>query len=144
VAGLHVDTDAVARNLAATRGLIVAERLSLVLGPALGAQRVSRLVSEAAAGGDLASTLAGTPEIAALAAERGATPEAFVADLLDPSRYTGLAGALVDDAVRPAGRSGTDVGPRFGAHDVLSGRAAHAPNGRDAPRTPLSDQEENP
>ncbi|WP_347977131.1 lyase family protein [Microbacterium sp. ProA8] len=144
VADLHVDTDAVARNLAATRGLIVAERLSLVLGPALGAQRVTRLVSEAAAGSDLASTLAGTPEVATLADERGATPEAFVADLLDPANYTGLAGALVDDAVRPSGRSGFDAGPRFGAHDVRSGRAAHAPSGHDAPRTPLSDQEENP
>ena len=83
----------------------------------------------------LASTLAGTPEIAALAAERGATPEAFVADLLDPSRYTGLAGALVDDAVRPSGRSGADARPRSGAHDLRSGRAPRAPKARRAPQT---------
>lgn len=98
VAGLHVDTDAVARNLAATGGLIVSERLSIVLGPVLGAARVSELVTAAAAGGDLAGLLAASPDVAALAAEAGATPEAFVADLLDPARYTGLAGRLVDEA----------------------------------------------
>ena len=98
VAGLHVDTDAVARNLAATGGLIVSERLSIVLGPVLGAARVAELVTEAAAGGDLAALLAASPDVAALAAAAGATPEAFAADLLDPARYTGLAGRLVDGA----------------------------------------------
>ncbi|MDT0144278.1 lyase family protein [Microbacterium sp. PRC9] len=98
VAGLHVDTDAVARNLAATGGLIVSERLSIVLGPVLGAARVAELVAEAAAGGDLAGLLAASPDVAALAAAAGATPEAFAADLLDPARYTGLAGRLVDEA----------------------------------------------
>ena len=98
LAGLHVDTDAVARNLAATGGLIVSERLSIVLGPVLGAARVAELVTEVAAGGDLAGLLAASPDVAALAAERGATPEAFMADLLDPARYTGLAGRLVDEA----------------------------------------------
>ncbi|MFB7883253.1 lyase family protein [Microbacterium sp. NPDC056057] len=98
VAGLHVDTDAVARNLVATGGLIVSERLAIALGPVLGAARVSELVTAAAAGGDLAGLLAASPDVAALAAEAGATPEAFVADLLDPARYTGLAGRLVDEA----------------------------------------------
>ena len=98
VAGLHVDTDAVARNLAATGGLIVSERLSIVLGPVLGAARVAELVTEAAAGGDLAALLGASPDVAALAAAAGATPEAFAADLLDPARYTGLAGRLVDEA----------------------------------------------
>lgn len=98
LAGLHVDTDAVARNLAATGGLIVSERLSIVLGPVLGAARVAELVTEVAAGGDLAGLLAASPDVAALAAERGATSEAFMADLLDPARYTGLAGRLVDEA----------------------------------------------
>ena len=93
---------------------------TLVLGPVAGAEAVSRLVSGAAAGGDLASALTASPDVIALAAERGATPRAFVADLLDPANYTGLAGALVDDAVALPGRSG------------------------DAPRTLLSDQEENP
>src|SRR5687768_18506864 len=44
VEGLHVDTVAVARNLAATHGLIVAERLSLVLGPRIGPDGVAALV----------------------------------------------------------------------------------------------------
>jgi 3-carboxy-cis,cis-muconate cycloisomerase len=132
VADLHVDTDAVARNLRATGGLIVAERLSLVLGPVIGGERVSQLVADAAAGGDLAAALAALPELAALAAERGATPEAFVADLLDPARYTGLAGRLVDDAVAPG----------LGAPDVRSGRAAHAPNDSDAARTPTDHEED--
>ncbi len=99
VAGLHVDTDAVARNLAATRGLIVAERLSIVLGPRIGPERVTRLVADAAGGGDLAAALVGLPEVTALAAERGVAPDVLVADLLDPARYTGLAGRLVDRAV---------------------------------------------
>ncbi|MDR7183869.1 3-carboxy-cis,cis-muconate cycloisomerase [Microbacterium trichothecenolyticum] len=98
VAGLHVDTDAVARNLATTGGLIVSERLAIALGPVLGAARVSELVTAAAAAGDLAGLLAASPDVAALAAEAGATAEAFVADLLDPARYTGLAGRLVDEA----------------------------------------------
>jgi 3-carboxy-cis,cis-muconate cycloisomerase len=101
VAGLHVDTDAVTRNLDAGGGLILAERLSIVLGPALGAARVSRLVLEAGAGADLAAALAALPEVGALAADRGRSVEAFVADLLDPARYTGLAARLVDEAVTP-------------------------------------------
>ncbi|WP_228479379.1 lyase family protein [Microbacterium atlanticum] len=100
-AGLHVDTDAVARNLAAGGGLILAERLSLVLGPELGPREVSRLVVDAAAGGDLAAALAALPGVGALAADRGRSIEAFVADLLDPARYTGLAARLVDEAVTP-------------------------------------------
>ena len=42
VAGLQVDAEAVARNLARTRGLIVAERLSLALTPLIGKARVVR------------------------------------------------------------------------------------------------------
>ncbi|WP_198425632.1 MULTISPECIES: lyase family protein [Microbacterium] len=105
VEGLHVDTDAVERNLAATGGLIVAERLSLVLGPLVGAARVSKLVTDAAGGADLADALVALPEVAALAAERGVEPDAFVGEMLDPARYTGLAGRLVDEAVAPASRS---------------------------------------
>lgn len=99
VAGLRMDAEAVARNLGATGGLIVAERLSMVLGPVIGADRVAALVSGASRGGDLAATLTGDADLAALARARGLEPEAFVADLLDPARYTGLAGRLVDQAV---------------------------------------------
>lgn len=101
VAGLHVDTDAVTRNLGAGGGLILAERLSIVLGPVLGAARVSRLVADAASGADLPASLAALPEVAALAADRDQSADAFVADLLDPAQYTGLAARLVDAAVTP-------------------------------------------
>ncbi|WP_426322378.1 lyase family protein [Microbacterium sp. E-13] len=101
VTGLHVDTDAVTRNLEAGGGLMLAERLSLVLGPVLGAPRVSGLVVDAAAGGDLAAALAALPEVAALAADRGLSADAFASDLLDPAQYTGLAARLVDEAVTP-------------------------------------------
>lgn len=102
VMGLHVDTDAVERNLTASHGLIVAERLSVVLGPVIGGAALSQLVSRAAAGADLAAALTAFPDVAALAASHGRTPDDFVADLLDPARYTGLAGRLVDDAVASA------------------------------------------
>ncbi|GAA3756472.1 3-carboxy-cis,cis-muconate cycloisomerase [Microbacterium kribbense] len=91
VAGLQVHTDAVARNLARTGGLIVAERLSLVLTPLIGRERVTALVSAASAGGDLAALVRTLPEASDL----------NVADLLDPAAYTGLAGRLVDDATAP-------------------------------------------
>lgn len=87
--GLRVDPAAVARNLAATRGLIVAERLSIVLGPLVGAERVAEIVAAAARGDDLAVLVRRLPEAADL----------DVDDLLDPARYTGLAGALVDRAL---------------------------------------------
>ena len=92
--GLRVDLDAVARNLAHTHGLIVAERLSIVLGPVLGPARVAAIVAAAAEGEDLealvdeALTEAGTSTVA-------------VGPLLDPVRYTGLAAELVDRATRP-------------------------------------------
>ena len=94
VEGLHVDTAAVARNLAATHGLIVAERLSLVLGPLIGTDRVGELVAAAGAGGDLRGLVGAIPEAAGVDIDA----------LLDPANYTGLAGELVDGAVaeRPA------------------------------------------
>jgi 3-carboxy-cis,cis-muconate cycloisomerase len=88
VEGLRVDTDAVARNLAATRGLIVAERLSLVLGPVIGRDAVAALVADVQAGGDLRALVR-----AAVPASAGIDIE----NLIDPAQYTGRARALVDD-----------------------------------------------
>ena len=48
--------------------------------------------------------------MAALAAGAGTPVETFVADLVDPGRYTGLAGRLVDDAVVPESRRPRDDG----------------------------------
>lgn len=89
VEGLTVDDDAVARNLALTHGLIVSERLSIVLGPLIGRDRLSALVASAADGGDLASLVRALPE----------TADLDVDALLDPAKYTGLASRFVDDAV---------------------------------------------
>ncbi|MCP2635718.1 lyase family protein [Microbacterium sp. HD4P20] len=103
VEGLHVDTAAVARNLAATHGLIVAERLSLVLGPRIGADRVGDLVTAAGAGGDLRQLVAALPEAADLDVDA----------LLDPAAYSGLASQLVDQAVaghRRNAAAGADAG----------------------------------
>jgi len=95
VAGLRVDADAVARNLALTHGLIVAERLSVVLGPVIGAARVKELVAAAGRGEDLRELVRGLPEL-----QPGGAGERIDADaLLDPANYTGLASHLVDAAV---------------------------------------------
>ena len=93
VADLHVEPDAVARNLRATRGLIVSERLSIVLTPLIGAERVRELVAAAGRGEDLAALVRQLPEARALDVEA----------LLDPAHYTGLAGEFVDDAVERDG-----------------------------------------
>ncbi|MGW9112219.1 lyase family protein [Microbacterium sp. NPDC055683] len=90
-AGLRVDADAVARNLASTHGLIVSERLSVVLGPLIGSGAVADVVARAGAGGDLAAL------VHAALAEAGVSG-VDVDALLDPASYTGLAGRLVDEA----------------------------------------------
>jgi 3-carboxy-cis,cis-muconate cycloisomerase len=86
VAALEVDRAAVARNLALTRGLIVAERVSLVLSSLIGPDRVAALVAAAASGGDFAELIGAIPEASGI----------DVAALVDPAGYTGEAGAAVD------------------------------------------------
>ncbi|WP_417564652.1 lyase family protein [Microbacterium sp.] len=92
VRGLRVDSDAVARN---AQGVgMLAERLSIVLGAAIGRDRVAALV-------------AGAGDRAALAEALRALPEAADLDidaLLDPAGYTGLAHRLVADAA-PTGEA---------------------------------------
>ena len=111
VEGLHVDTVAVARNLAATHGLIVAERLSLVLGPRIGADGVAALVAAAGAGRDLRQLVAALPEASGLDVDA----------LLDPAAYTGLAAQLVDEAVA---RRSANTAHDLGADDGDSGEDA--------------------
>lgn len=91
--GLTVDDAAVARNLALTGGLIVSERLSIVLTPVIGRERVADLIAQASAGADLPALVQALPEAADLDVE----------GLLDPSQYTGLAGTLVDETVAKRG-----------------------------------------
>lgn len=90
-AGLHVDADAVARNLGVTRGLIVSERLAIELAPVLGRDRVDGILSAAIRGDDLRSLIAEELE------RQGLADAVSLEDLLDPSAYTGWATALVDD-----------------------------------------------
>ena len=92
--GLRVDSGAVARNLRVTGGLLLAERLSLVLGPVLGAGRVTAIVRAAGAGEDLEA-------LVEEALVEAGTSRVDVGPLLDPANYTGLAGALVDGAAPP-------------------------------------------
>lgn len=100
VAGLRVDRDAVARNVGLTRGLLVAERVSLVLGPVIGSDAVARIVAQVDAGRDLAEAV--RAEIASTDAA-----DVDVDALVDPARYTGFAGDLVDDAVEGRGATGS-------------------------------------
>jgi 3-carboxy-cis,cis-muconate cycloisomerase len=95
--GLRFDAGAAARNLAATRGLVLAERLSLVLGPVLGADAVAGIVAEVTGGADLDAAVR-----RALAAAAPAGADLEVARLLDPSGYTGIAASLVDEVTRDA------------------------------------------
>jgi 3-carboxy-cis,cis-muconate cycloisomerase len=96
--GLRVDAEAVARNLARTEGLIVAERLSLALTPILGADAVKGIVAEAGRGGDLRALVTRALDDAGERAP-GSPHPVDVDALLDPAGYTGLAGALTDRAV---------------------------------------------
>ncbi|SDG58013.1 lyase family protein [Microbacterium pygmaeum] len=89
VEGLRVDEAAVDRNLGLTGGLIVSERLSIVLMPLIGKPRFDALIAEASGGGDLATLVRSMPEAADLDVDA----------LLDPVQYTGLADVLVASAI---------------------------------------------
>ncbi|ULR54741.1 3-carboxy-cis,cis-muconate cycloisomerase [Streptomyces deccanensis] len=92
--GLRVDTDAMRRHLDLTHGLIVSERLAAELAPVLGRARAKELLTRTAErvyaeGRPLGELLAEEPELKDL----------DLADLTDPTRYTGSAGALTDRAL---------------------------------------------
>jgi 3-carboxy-cis,cis-muconate cycloisomerase len=110
-AGLRIDTAAVARNLAATGGRIVAERLAAVLAPRIGPDRLAAILGAAADGGSLADLLRAEPGL----------DDLDLADLLDPTSYTGLAGVLVDRIV-------PDTGPPAPDADALSPDAPPSPD----------------
>ncbi|MFH8407772.1 3-carboxy-cis,cis-muconate cycloisomerase [Streptomyces sp. NPDC018019] len=103
-AGLRVRPERMRANLAATGGLVVAERLAAVLGAHLGRDTAERLLTDVARraaedGTALAEALGRT-----LRAHHPATAAAFPAarlrELTAPAAYTGSAGALVDRALR--------------------------------------------
>lgn len=88
VGGIRFDPAATARNLAMTDGLIVAERVALVLTPRIGKDATAELIARAGAGEPLTDLVT--------AATVGTDLD--VAELLDPAGYVGLAGRIVDDA----------------------------------------------
>ena len=100
--GLRVDTRRMRRNLDATGGMIVAEAVQMALAPALGRLRAHDLVHQACADSvnqdrPLLDALLDMPAI------RDTLPRDTVRQLLDPCRYLGAAGAIVDQVVRQVG-----------------------------------------
>ncbi|GHE66726.1 3-carboxy-cis,cis-muconate cycloisomerase [Streptomyces capitiformicae] len=92
--GLRVNADTMRRHLDLTHGLIVSERLAAELAPVLGRARAKELLTRAAErvhaeGRSLGELLTEEPELKDL----------DLADLTDPTRYTGSAGALTDRAL---------------------------------------------
>jgi 3-carboxy-cis,cis-muconate cycloisomerase len=90
--GLRFDTERARANLALTGGLIMTERLGIVLKPRIGAGRFDDLVAAASAGADLAVLIRAMPEASDLDVEA----------LLDPANYLGLAVSLAESAAREA------------------------------------------
>ncbi|MFF4553022.1 3-carboxy-cis,cis-muconate cycloisomerase [Streptomyces sp. NPDC001422] len=94
---LRVDSAAMREHLDLTHGLIVSERLAAELAPLLGRSRAKELLTRAAGRAvserrPLADVLGEEPDLADLTASD-------LADLTDPTRYTGSAGALTDRAL---------------------------------------------
>ncbi|GGN60066.1 3-carboxy-cis,cis-muconate cycloisomerase [Streptomyces albiflavescens] len=92
--GLRVNADRMREHLGLTHGLIVSERLAVELAPVLGRARAKELLTRAAQRAvaenrPLADVLGGEPELKDL----------DLADLTDPTRYMGSAGALTDRAL---------------------------------------------
>ncbi|MBT2492381.1 3-carboxy-cis,cis-muconate cycloisomerase [Streptomyces sp. ISL-96] len=99
--GLRVHPDRMRQNLDLTHGLIVSERIAAVLAPALGRAAAKELLTAAsrrttAEGIPLAEALT---EALADALPEDELAEDELAELTDPTRYTGSAAALVDRAL---------------------------------------------
>lgn len=95
--GLVVDADAMREHLGLTHGLIVSERLAAELAPVLGRARAKELLTRATgrAAGErrpLAEVLGEEPALQGVSG-------VDLADLTDPTRYTGSAGVLTDRAL---------------------------------------------
>ncbi|MFD7921008.1 3-carboxy-cis,cis-muconate cycloisomerase [Streptomyces sp. NPDC059740] len=95
---LRTAPDRMARNLAATGGLVVSERLAAVLAGRIGREKAREVLDDvsrqvAREGADLATALASRDEAAA------AFSPGELRDLTSPAHYTGSAAALVDRAL---------------------------------------------
>ncbi|MFG2497568.1 3-carboxy-cis,cis-muconate cycloisomerase [Streptomyces sp. NPDC048441] len=94
---LQVHPDAMREHLGLTHGLIVSERLAAELAPFVGRARAKELLTAAARrtrdeGRSLAEVLAEEPDLSGI-------DLADLAELTDPTRYTGSAGTLTDRAL---------------------------------------------
>ena len=103
LAGLTVDPARMRANLDAAGGFPLAERVSGLLAPAVGAVAAHDLVAEAsaaaaAAGQPLRTALLGDPDLRGRLDAAGVTP-AQVEAALDPASYLGAAGEFVDAAL---------------------------------------------
>jgi 3-carboxy-cis,cis-muconate cycloisomerase len=100
LAGLQVRPDRMRANLDATGGLVLAEAVAARLAPAVGRSTAHDLVTRAAAAPSFRAALLADPEI------RAHLSEAQLDAALDPARWLGSAGPLVDRAL--AAVRGTD------------------------------------
>jgi 3-carboxy-cis,cis-muconate cycloisomerase len=103
LAGLTADPARMRANLDAAGGFPLAERVSGLLAPAVGAVAAHDLVAEAsavatAAGQPLHTALLGHPDLRGRLDAAGVTP-AQVEAALDPASYLGAAGEFVDAAL---------------------------------------------
>ncbi|WP_374207227.1 lyase family protein [Streptomyces sp. APSN-46.1] len=97
--GLKISPERMRANLALTGSRIVSERIAAVLAPRLGKVAAKQLLTRASARADrdglaLGDVLAGLPEL------NGVFTAPELAELLDPTQYTGAAGPLVDRSLR--------------------------------------------
>ena len=92
--GLRVNADAMREHLGLTHGLIVSERLAAELAPVLGRARAKELLTRAAE-----RAAAEDRPLVDLLGEEPELKDLDLADLTDPTRYTGSAGALTDRAL---------------------------------------------
>lgn len=76
-----MNRDAASRNLAVTGGLIVSERLAIILVPLIGRSRFDELIDAAVAGAALRDLVGAVPEASELDLDQ----------LLDPTAYLGTA-----------------------------------------------------
>ena len=114
IGGLVVDPARMRANLAVTRGLPLAERVSELLAPALGRSAAHDLVARAsehavAAGGTLRESLLGEPELAREVDGAGIT-SAQIDAALDPAGYLGSAAAFTDAALDAHARRSLPAG----------------------------------
>jgi 3-carboxy-cis,cis-muconate cycloisomerase len=101
--GLVVDTSRMAANLAATKGLPLAEHVSSLLAGVLGGAQAHDLVAEAgaratSAGLPLRDVLLAVPKLEERLSSAGITAEQ-IDSALEPSGYLGAAGAFVTAAL---------------------------------------------